>query len=227
MIADHLSRYLPAGGDGATEEGLGGRQITVLSQQHIHHLAVLVDRPIKVALLGATEEECEISVTGTAEVALLTTMVAAVSYDRLGDLAVDMGRSEEAARLFSQTLDISRRLAEAETDRADYQRDLSVSYERLGELARSMGRGEEAGRRFTQALDIARRLAAQQPASADAAVDVAISLIQMASVSIDPAHERGEARAILGHLRGEGRLPPHGERLLAHLEEEPGTGAHP
>jgi hypothetical protein len=57
MIADHMNRYLPAGGDGATEEGLGGGEVTVLSQQNIHHLPVLVDRPIQVALLGATEEE--------------------------------------------------------------------------------------------------------------------------------------------------------------------------
>jgi hypothetical protein len=43
-----------------------------------------------------------------------------------------MGRGDEArqaARLFSQSLNVRRRLAEAEPDRADYQRDLSVSYE--------------------------------------------------------------------------------------------------
>jgi hypothetical protein len=37
-----------------------------------------------------------------------------------------------------------RRLAEAEPDRADYQRDLSISYERLGDLMVAVGNGAEA-----------------------------------------------------------------------------------
>ena len=42
------------------------------------------------------------------------------------------------------------RLARAEPDRADYQRDLSVSYEQMGDLYRALGQGEQAPRRLPQ-----------------------------------------------------------------------------
>jgi hypothetical protein len=57
MIADHLGRNRLAGGDGATEEGLGGGRVTVLAQKHVHNLPAPVDGPIEGALLGAMEEE--------------------------------------------------------------------------------------------------------------------------------------------------------------------------
>jgi hypothetical protein len=52
-----------------------------------------------------------------------------------------------------------RGVAEAEPDRADYQRDLSVSYNKPGDLTRALGRGEEARRYFTSSLEIGERLA--------------------------------------------------------------------
>jgi hypothetical protein len=84
---------------------------------------------------------------------------------------------------------------------------------------------DSAQRHFAAHLEIARRLASQQPASVDAAVDVANSLAQIAPFSVDPGHERGEVQGILAHRRTEGRLPPHGERLLAELQDEPARRA--
>ena len=49
-----------------------------------------------------------------------------------------------------KSLAIGERLAAAEPDRADYQRDLSVSYEQMGDLYRALGQGEEARRRLPQ-----------------------------------------------------------------------------
>ncbi|MDQ1740080.1 MAG: hypothetical protein QOE53_1732, partial [Pseudonocardiales bacterium] len=98
-----------------------------------------------------------------------------VSYNKLGDLMVTLGRGEDALRFFQQALDITARLAGAEPDRADYQRGLSVSYERLGDLLVALGRGEEALRYFQQALDIHIRLAAAEPDRADHQRDLSVS----------------------------------------------------
>jgi len=74
-----------------------------------------------------------------------------------------LGKGQEARSYFTDSLEIARRLAEAEPDRADYQRDLSVTYNKLGDLMRALGRGEEARSLFTRALEIAQRLAETGP----------------------------------------------------------------
>jgi len=82
-----------------------------------------------------------------------------ISYERLGDLMVAVGRGEDAARYFQQSLDIRTRLADREPDRADYQRDLSISYERLGDLMEAAGRIDDAVSLYERSLPIAVRLA--------------------------------------------------------------------
>ena len=57
----------------------------------------------------------------------------AVSYERLGDLALHSGQGELARQLFQQSLAIRERLAGAEPDNTGYARDLAVIYERLDE----------------------------------------------------------------------------------------------
>ena len=51
-----------------------------------------------------------------------------------GDLMRRMGQDEEAARLYRRWFDIALRLAEAEPDRADYQRDLAAACNALGDV---------------------------------------------------------------------------------------------
>ncbi|MGH8909330.1 MAG: tetratricopeptide repeat protein, partial [Egibacteraceae bacterium] len=135
---------------------------------------------------------------------------------------IAVGRGDEAARLYQQSLDIRRRLADAEPDRADYQRDLSISYNRLGALAAEQGDPGAARDYLSQDLAIARRLATQDPGSAALAVDVAVSLAQLAR--LDPSNQTvlfDEARVILEPLEREGRLDPDAAALLDQVRGRP------
>jgi tetratricopeptide (TPR) repeat protein len=85
----------------------------------------------------------------------------------------------------------AKRLAGAEPDRADYQRDLSVSYERLGDLQRALGHGEQALELFTQSLEIAQRLAGAEPDRADYQRDLSISYNRLATSAM--ANDRSAA----------------------------------
>jgi hypothetical protein len=122
--------------------------------------------------------------------------------------------------LYQQSLDIRRRLAEAEPDRADYQRDLSVSYTRLGALAADRGDPATGREYLGQGLAIARELAAQDPGRADLAIDVTASLVQLARLELDNQTVLlDEARSILEELDREGRLRPDVAELLDYLRE--------
>ena len=57
-----------------------------------------------------------------------------------------LGLTERAFERYEVLLEAIERRAQAEPDRADYQRDLSVSYERMGDLYRALGQGDQAGR---------------------------------------------------------------------------------
>jgi tetratricopeptide (TPR) repeat protein len=72
-------------------------------------------------------------------------------------------------------LAIAERLAQAEPDRADYQRDLSVSYERVGDLYRALGQGDSAREAYLKSLAIAERLAQAEPDRADYQRDLSVS----------------------------------------------------
>ena len=73
----------------------------------------------------------------------------------MGDLYRALGQGEQAREAYLKSLAIAEWLAQAEPDRADYQRDLSVSYNRMGDLYRALGQGEQAREAFLKALAIA------------------------------------------------------------------------
>ena len=56
------------------------------------------------------------------------------------------GPGRTSAGGLPQVPQIRESLAQAEPDRADYQRDLSVSYDKMGDLYRTLGQGEQAPR---------------------------------------------------------------------------------
>ena len=78
-----------------------------------------------------------------------------------------LGDGEEARQYYQRSLEIRERLAQAEPDRADYQRDLSVSYKNMGDLMSALGAGEEARQYYQRSLEIAERLAQAEPDRAD------------------------------------------------------------
>jgi tetratricopeptide (TPR) repeat protein len=70
-------------------------------------------------------------------------------------------------------------LAQAEPDRADYQRDLSVSYNKMGDLYQALGQGEQARDAYLKDLAIAERLAQAEPDRADYQRDLSVSYERM------------------------------------------------
>ena len=69
-----------------------------------------------------------------------------------------LGLTERARERYESLREMHERRAQAEPDRADYQRDLSVSYERIGDLYRALGQGDQARERYEQALPIYRAI---------------------------------------------------------------------
>ena len=68
----------------------------------------------------------------------------------MGDLCSALGQGDQARDAYLKSLAIAERLAQAEPDRADYQRDLSVSYNKMGDLYRALGQGDAGAGRLPQ-----------------------------------------------------------------------------
>jgi len=131
-----------------------------------------------------------------------------------------LGQGEAARDFFEKDLAISERLARAEPERADYQRDLSVSYERLGDLLRKEGNVGAAGEYFRQSLAIRERLADAEPERADLQRGLVVPLTHMAQLEPDKAHAYlGRALQILRALKSAGRQLEKLDEWIAGLEE--------
>jgi tetratricopeptide (TPR) repeat protein len=86
-----------------------------------------------------------------------------------------LGSTDRALARHTRNLAIRERRAQAEPNRADYQRDLSVSYQRVGDLYRDLGQGEQAREAYLQSLAIFERLAQAEPGRADYQRDLSVS----------------------------------------------------
>ncbi len=86
-----------------------------------------------------------------------------------------LGQTDRARQRWEKLLQRYERLAQAEPDRADYQRDLSVAYNKVGDLYRALGQGEQARQFYLKDLAIAERLAQAEPDRADYQRDLSVS----------------------------------------------------
>ena len=131
-----------------------------------------------------------------------------------------LGQSERTFARYRQLLERQQRLAKAEPDRADYQRDLSVSYERMGDLYVALGQGEAARQAYQGSLEIRERLAKAEPDRADAQLDLVISLVKIGTV-VEPADRAPlqQALAILLRLEQQGRLAPADQPKIEALRQ--------
>ena len=78
---------------------------------------------------------------------------------------------------------ITERLAAADPDNAEYQRDLSISHERLGNLAIASGDSATAEQPYRTSLSIAERLTAADPDNAEYQRDLSISHDKLGNLS--------------------------------------------
>jgi hypothetical protein len=76
-----------------------------------------------------------------------------VSYDRVGSLLVAQGDLTAALKSYRDSLAIADRLAKADPNNAEWQRDLIVSYVEMSRVEPA-----EARRHLTRALEIARNM---------------------------------------------------------------------
>lgn len=130
----------------------------------------------------------------------------------MGDLYSALGRGDAAQDAYQSALDIAERLAKAEPDRTDYQRDLSVSFNKMGGLLLQLEKPVAALEFFQRDLKIAERLAKSEPDRADYAVDLAVSLWKVGELEGDAGRAQLEqALGILLGLQNEGRLAPADE----------------
>ncbi|MDX2030205.1 MAG: CHAT domain-containing protein [Blastocatellia bacterium] len=99
--------------------------------------------------------------------------------DAEGQAHLALGMTERAVKRYQTLLARHERLASAEPDRADVQRNLSVLYNKMGDLYLALGQGDLARDAFLKSLAIIERLASAEPDRADFQRDLSVSFERM------------------------------------------------
>jgi tetratricopeptide (TPR) repeat protein len=97
----------------------------------------------------------------------------ATGYERLGELAARLGRSEDARELVDRALRIQERLARERGADPDPDGDVARAHARLGRIALDRTRLDEAERHYLRALELRRGRAAARPDDPGAEADLA------------------------------------------------------
>ncbi|MBI5424988.1 MAG: toll/interleukin-1 receptor domain-containing protein [Opitutae bacterium] len=128
-----------------------------------------------------------------------------VSLEKLADFLAQRGQAgdgENALGYYERSLAVRERLAEANPQSAQAQRDVSVSLNKLADfLARrgQAGDGEKALGYYERSLAVRERLAEANPQSAEAQRDVSVSLERLAG--FEGRQAGGEGKALQLQLR--------------------------
>ncbi|HVZ90040.1 MAG TPA: tetratricopeptide repeat protein [Rhizomicrobium sp.] len=120
-----------------------------------------------------------------------------VSLSEIGDVLRQQGDVGGALKSFSDSLDIARKLAEADQSDARAQRDLSISFDNVGNVLLQKGDLAGALKSFSDSLDIRRKLADADKNDAQAQVDLGISCDKIA----DALEESGDLAGACSHYR--------------------------
>ena len=121
----------------------------------------------------------------------------AVTYERLGYLAITMGDTRAAREHLTDSVTILERLAAAHPDNAAFQRAPTYSHSLLGDLAVVAGDSTTADRHYRTSLTIRERLATTDPDNAAYQRDLTISHGKLG----DLAHDAGDTTAAHRHYR--------------------------
>ena len=95
-----------------------------------------------------------------------------VSFDRLGDVFLKLGRIDDAHRYYQETSGISLMLAESDNNGSETRRDLSISFIKIGDVLLKLGRTTDALKQYQDALQISREVADADPNDAPKQRDV-------------------------------------------------------
>ncbi|MCX6250846.1 MAG: tetratricopeptide repeat protein [Bacteroidetes bacterium] len=98
-----------------------------------------------------------------------------ISYERFGDLYLQLGDPPKALDKYQASLAIAEELRRRAPDSAEYARDLSISYERLGDLYLQLGDPPKALDKYQASLAVGEELRHRAPDSAEYARDLSVS----------------------------------------------------
>jgi hypothetical protein len=122
-----------------------------------------------------------------------------------GDIQTLLGDLNGALAAYRAGMAIRERLAAADRDNADWQRDLSVSHNKIGDVLQRQGDLNGALAAYRAGMAIAERLAAADRDNADWQRDLAFSLYRMTGLLIE-AGDRDAACAIARRLDAQATL---------------------
>lgn len=105
----------------------------------------------------------------------------AISYSKLGNMAIAQGKLKEAREYYEKSLDIRAALAE-ETGTQETRRDLSISINKLGDMALAQGSYKQAEEYYKKCLDIRLSLVEEQR-TLEALRDLSISYNNLGDVA--------------------------------------------
>jgi serine/threonine protein kinase len=108
-----------------------------------------------------------------------------ISYERLGDVHLQLGATGQALRAYQEGLELRQALAQADPHDAQARRDLSISHNKLGDAHLQLGATDQALRAYQEGLELRQALAQADPANVQAQQDLSRSFSDMAQ-----AHER-------------------------------------
>jgi tetratricopeptide (TPR) repeat protein/predicted Ser/Thr protein kinase len=104
------------------------------------------------------------------------------SYNKLGDVYVKLGRTQEAYDMYVQSLDIRKQIAERKPQDGEIQRAYTVGLNRVADVLLELGRNTEALERCEASLQRRMDWAASQPDNAQATMDLAVGHFKRAQV---------------------------------------------
>jgi serine/threonine protein kinase/predicted negative regulator of RcsB-dependent stress response len=106
------------------------------------------------------------------------------SYNKLGDVNLQLGDTAAARDTYQKGLEISQKLAQDDPRIAQAQRDLAVSYERMGDVNLQLGNAPGARDAYQKDLEIHQKLAQDDRHSAEAQRNLSISYSKLGNVNL-------------------------------------------
>jgi len=96
------------------------------------------------------------------------------SYNKLGDVYIKMGRTQDAYDMYVKSLDIRKQIADRSPQDADIQRAYTVGLNRVADVLLELGKNTKALEQYEASLKRREDLAAAQPDNAQATMDLAV-----------------------------------------------------
>jgi|GEM_PF-1787691 len=109
----------------------------------------------------------------------------AVSYNKLGEVALAQGNRQRAGHHFVDAHKLAEKLTQSAPGNTDWLRGLSVSYNRLGNVALTDGNLDQASHLFNEGLMLRNKLAQSDPTNTQWQHDLSASYNNLGNVAVE------------------------------------------